>query len=279
MRQPDGFSSWRFWSLSTILMIVLTVCFALQQINIVYIRWPVDWYLALSADGLKSFYVWQLATYMFLHGGLLHLAFNLLGLWFFGRTVENYLGRNKFLIIYFASGLCGGLLQAGLGLLFPGWFGHFTYGSSAGVCGLLAVYCLLEPDSQILLFFVLPLKARVLLWVSIGIAAFFTVVPSDPCIAHTAHLGGLLFGLGFMRLGLHREFIHFDFNFNWLWRWKSKPSKITKVNFGKSRPPAAAPETLTTDVDVILDKISAQGIQSLTEAERKILEAARKKMG
>jgi len=277
MRQPEGYSSWRFWSVSTILMIALVVCFALQQINLVYLRTPVEAYLALSPQGLGSFYLWQLVTYMFLHGGLMHLAFNLMGLWFFGRTVEHYLGRNKFLIIYFASGIGGGLLQAALGAVLPAWFGNSVYGSSAGVCGLLAVFCLMEPDATILLFFVLPFKARVLLWVSLAIAAFFTIVPSDPITAHAAHLGGMLIGLGFMRLGLHREFIHFDFK----WPKRSAGSKITKVDFRKSAspPPPTKQDLISSEVDPILDKISKHGIQSLTAEERQVLDAARKKMG
>jgi hypothetical protein len=117
-----------------------------------------------------------------------------------------------------------------------------------------------------------------MLWVSLAVALFFTMVPSDPGIAHAAHLGGLLLGMGFMRLGLHREFIHFDFNFKWL--WKSRTAKITKVDFGKSKRPAAPKaDSLNVEVDRILEKISQKGIQSLTAEERQTLEAARKKMG
>ncbi len=287
MQEPPGYSGWRFWNASTVLMIVLVICFVLQQINIVYLRTPAEFYLALSPVGLKSFFIWQLVTYMFLHGGLMHLAFNLIGLWFFGRTVENFLGKKKFLIIYFAAGICGGVLQGLLGLIFSTWFGMIprfgdmpTFGASAGVLGLLAVFCLMEPDSSILLFFVLPVKARVILWGSLAVALFFTLVPGEPGIAHAAHLGGMLFGMAFMRLGLHREFIHFDFNFNLKWPWKTRSTKITKVNFGGPRRSAPAqPEALADQVDAILEKISQKGIQSLTAEERQILENARKKLG
>src|ERR1700743_573611 len=85
--RPGG--SFRFhMPLSIAMIIVLIAAFALQEINAVYFKFDVLNYLALSNTGLKHGYVWQLLTYQFLHGGPLHLLFNALGLWFFGRPVE-----------------------------------------------------------------------------------------------------------------------------------------------------------------------------------------------
>lgn len=283
MRGGEDYSpSSSSWSCSTWLMIVLVVGFALQQINAVYIRWPLEVHLALSPEGLRSGCLWQLFTYLFLHGGLMHLAFNLMGLYFFGRPVENFLGRRNFLLIYFASGLIGGALQGILGLLFPQYFGHWVVGASAGVCGILVAFCLMEPEAQILLFFVLPVKARHMLYVFFGVALFFTIVPSDPGIAHAAHLGGMITGAAFLRLGLHRqEFSFMDGVREKLRRWRTPKPKL-KVWSGRGQGGTAengGADFMASKVDPILDKISKSGIQSLTAEERRILEAARKKMG
>src|SRR5262245_47701431 len=128
-------------SMTALLMILIVAAFALQEINRAYFQ-PApagrltiaEWYLALSSDGLKHGYLWQLVTFQFLHAGVMHLLFNLLGLWFLGRFVENCVGGKNFLKVYLASGIAGGLLQATLGLLFPFRFGVPVMGASAGVC-------------------------------------------------------------------------------------------------------------------------------------------------
>lgn len=276
----------RFWRVSTILMVVMVACFAIQHINAAYIRKPdYYFYLALSPDGIRQWYLWQPVTYMFLHVGLLHLAFNLLGIYFFGRVVESYLGWKKFLAIFFAGGILGGILQVFLGFFLPDWFAgsHYdrllqpageVYGSSAGVCALLAVFCLLEPRARILLFFLIPVQAIHVLYGSLAISLFFTVVPTDPGVAHAAHLGGLLTGMGLIKTGFHLEYggwwNRFPNPMDW-WRQRSnaKPSPTRSATSSTPR---------NNDVDRILDKISAHGIHSLTEEERRTLEEARKKM-
>src|SRR4051812_41732492 len=111
MRHSSG-GSWRFrWSATIVLMVVLTVTFAFQCVNDVYVRSLIDNRLALTPEALTSGYVWQFLTFQFLHVGISHLIGNLLGLWFFGRLVESFLGTKKFLTAYFMSGVAGGLLQ------------------------------------------------------------------------------------------------------------------------------------------------------------------------
>ena len=194
--------------LTVVLIITLVIAFALQQIDTVYLHFSISEYLALSTAGLRNGYVWQLLTFQFLHSGLTHLFFNLIGLWFFGRYVEVRLGRSHFLKLYFLSGVAGGLLQALLGAAFPSHFGGPTVGASAGICGLLAAFSMLEPESIILVFFVLPMRAKYLLHVSLGIAGFFTIVPADPGVAHAAHLGGLLFGMAYVHWVIKSNWQH-----------------------------------------------------------------------
>jgi len=271
---------WR-WSASVVLMAVIGAAFVLQQIpsvDFIYER------LALSAEGLRAGCVWQLLTFQFLHAGVWHLAGNLLGIWFFGRFIEMRLGAGNFLKLYFATGLAGGLLQGLLGLAFENRFGGPVIGASAGVIGLFAAFAMLEPDAEILLWFILPVKARYFLIFSLVVAVVFIVMPSAGGIAHAAHLGGLLIGVAFIR---------------WEWFTKSlrlrprraaaRPPELARTASASGsfwqRPSAPAEsesvppeEFISREVDPILDKISAHGIQSLTARERKILEAARQKM-
>src|SRR5579863_5779182 len=100
---------------TVMLMIALVIAFALQQIDVAYLHFSIFDYLALSDQGLRQGYVWQLLTFQFLHSGILHLFSNLIGLWFFGRFVEDRLGKAHFLKLYFLSGVAGGLLQSALG--------------------------------------------------------------------------------------------------------------------------------------------------------------------
>jgi membrane associated rhomboid family serine protease len=278
--------------LSVQLMIALTAIYALQAIDQVYIRSNAEAWLALSIPGLRRGFVWQLVTFQFLHGGLLHLAGNLIGLWFFGRWVEEVLGRKRFALVYFGGGVLGGLLQAILMALFPRHFGQMLFGASAGVYALLAVFARLESGAEIRLYFVLPISAKAMLWILGGISLFFTLVPADLSVAHAAHLGGLAAGIGFVHLGWHHDYVPLPWE-GWLLAWRQK----RRQNFSKppqtpSRRPrerdtktsaGSPPETLSADfisreVDPILDKISAHGIHSLTDRERTILEAARGRM-
>lgn len=130
--------------------------------------------------------------------------------------------------------------------------------------------------------FVLPIKAKTLFWIYVAVEAFFTVVPTQRQggVAHAAHLGGLLMGMQFVRLGWHRDYVALPWE-----KWFKRKPKATKRNAASVagfdlRGTAKPEEPLTEDfiskeVDPILDKISAHGIHSLTERERKILEQAR----
>ena len=273
------------WSATVWLLVAVTACFAVQQIAFVYfhkVQWVAD-YLALSTGGLQRGFVWQLLTFQFLHVGPWHLIFNLLALWFFGRPVEERLGVPSFLKLYFISGVAGGLLQAGLGWLVRDHFGNTpTFGASAGLCGLISAFVMLEPHAEIRVMGVLPIKAKHFLWISGGIALFFTLVPAGGGYAHAAHLGGYLAGVAYMRWDANRPAM----NWNPLQGRRRKRQLVqaaAQVTRGRGvRAPEAAElppeEFISKEVDPILDKISAQGIHSLTPRERQILEAARAKM-
>jgi membrane associated rhomboid family serine protease len=283
----EGSTRWTA-SPTIVLLVINTLVFALQCVNRVYLRSPIEGEVALSAEGLRTLKVWQLFTFQFLHADFLHFLCNGLGLYMLGRPVERSLGRGRFWEIYFASGTAGGLLQGGLGLLVPQHFGWHTVGASAGVCGLLAAFCLMYRDETIRVMFVLPVRAWNVLIASLVIAAFFVLVPSEPGVAHAAHLGGMLATIGYFRWLLAAERRLFD------WRpyadamraqrreeapVRRKKPLWSRAAASETQPRRATPEEfISKEVDPILDKISKQGIHSLTDDERRVLQAARTRM-
>lgn len=278
----------RVWPATVILMVVNGAVFVLQEILGFYAPSSHDFLmrtLALSREGLSHGQVWQLFTFQFLHGGMMHLLFNLMGIFFFGRLVEDRLGRGAFLKLYFLSGVAGGLLQAALGLAIPPFFGKPVVGASAGVYGLIMASALLEPHGVILLFFVLPMRMMYFVAIAGAIALFYILVPVEPGIAHAAHLGGMLGALAFMRW---RSWLEAFRPARELRRPILRPRELLPVSGEKrslrqrlSKGPSAEvspAEFISREVDPILDKISQHGIHSLTPREREILEAARTKM-
>lgn len=240
---------------------------------------------ALSPEGLAHGYVWQLLTFQFLHAGLSHLVFNGVALWSFGRLVEERLGKVQFLTLYFLSGVAGGLLQCLMGFLLPTMCGGPTIGASAGIFGVVTAFALLEPDAPVLLLFFLPMRAINLLYLSIGFSAVLFFVHSSVPVAHAAHLGGIFFGVFYIRRGLGwtrrlTGWNAFHRNAGREELWRAAAPKPARPRRPKPAEPADLPsgEFISQEVDPILDKISAHGIQSLTERERQILQAARSKM-
>ncbi len=267
-----------------VLLIINVVVFLLVAINDASGRFPVFHYFALSRTGIGHGFVWQLLTFQFLHAGLWHLLINMFVLYIFGRAVEDMIGKKDFFALYLASGVAGGLLQLLLGLAFPRLFGASVVGASAGVFGVIAAFSILAPDQQILLFFVLPIRSRYFLWIAAGVSVFSMLVPVSPGVAHAAHLGGLLAGVAYIRWVIQSG----RTVTSWLPVRVRRSDDLVRVRFPRTRSRRQAahaepmdvtnPDFISQEVDPILDKISAHGMQSLTPRERKILESARSKM-
>lgn len=140
-----------------------------------------------------SFWPWQMGTYSFIHGSFNHLFFNMLGLWMFGAELEQIWGRKRFMVFYGSSVLAAALTQlivnAVIGSAAP------TVGASGGLFGLLLAFAMIFPNRIILLFFVIPMKAKylVLLYGLLELYQGTTIMNSG--VAHFAHLGGMLGGL------------------------------------------------------------------------------------
>lgn len=271
---------------TVVLMIVITVVYVVQQFC-ASSQIPFGYYFALSNEGLRHGYVWQLLTFQFLHAGLGHLVSNLIGLWFMGRFIEERLGKPSFLRCYFLSGVAGGLLQFGLTWIFPSHFVDVpVVGASAGIFGLFAAFATLEPYGQVMLFFLIPVRASYLLIGSIVVTLYFVIRPSGGNMAHAAHLGGILFGIAYIKWGMESAPAWNDWNplRRKLRREKLLRAATIKPALLRRRPKPAEQQELQSEefiskqVDPILDKISAHGIQSLTDRERQILQAARARM-
>ena len=226
-------------------------------------------YFALSVEGLKQGFVWQLLTYQFMHAGFWHIFLNCWVIYVFGREIEETLGSQKFLTLFLTSGVIGGIFQALAGRLWPLHFGGAVVGASAGAFGLVAAFAILFPERELALIFPpMILRAKTLLIFS-AILALLGIVwgiafPISN-IANAAHLGGMLTGI----------FFALQFSRGGWSRWQSS-SRSTPSR--KSKNDLSTDEFLQKEVDPILDKISAHGIQSLTAHEREILEKARAKM-
>jgi len=290
MRQPEfGGSRWprRFgvqWSLTVGFLIAYALVFMAQQVPQTSAFFGN--YLALSNAGLAHGYVWQLVTYQFLHANFLHILFNGWAIYVFGTALESELGRGRFVALMLSSGIVGGVFQALLAWLAPRFFSDTAQvvGASACAFGLVAAYALLFPTRELtmLVLYIIPVTvaARTLLLVSVALAligvamgVFYPAKSSNqPMVAYAAHLGGMLMGWIFVTSILRRDWSTLSQLF--------RPAKKSQPSRPKLEPlePRVEADFLQNQVDAILDKISAHGIQSLTTREREILESARKKM-
>ena len=135
---------------------------------------------------------WQLVTYMFMHGGIGHLFFNMYTLYIFGSVLENIWGTKKFLTFYFVTGIGAALIHIAVQYL----TGNFalTVGASGAIYGILMGYAMLYPDSVLtLLIPPISMKAKLFVLVFAGIELLFGVTGTQAGVAHFAHLGGLVF--------------------------------------------------------------------------------------
>lgn len=199
-------------------------------------------------------FVWQLVTYMFMHGGIFHLFFNMLIFWMFGQTLEQIWGGRRFLRYYFICGIGGALFS----FIFS--YNGAVIGASGGVYGILLAYGVLFPHNQIYVWGIIPVRARTLV-IILGAVEFLSGLGGGDGIAHFAHLGGMAAGLLYLKKD-HRSGRFFrglrDL-------WDKIPLKIRFENDEKE-------EVDQQKIDSILDKISEKGYENLSETERRILE-------
>lgn len=157
----------------------------------------------VPADVLGRLALWQLVTYMFVHDpyGFWHILFNMLTLWMFGVTLERTWGTRRFLKYYFLCGTGAGVCVVLANLLFGSLYVR-TIGASGAIYGLLLAFGVLFPEVEILFAFLFPIKAKYFVLILGGIAFMSTFQPEAGGVSHVAHLGGMLFGLLYLKRGL-----------------------------------------------------------------------------
>ena len=151
----------------------------------------------------ERFNPYQLVTHLFTHANLMHIFFNMFTLYMFGRVLENVLGPKRFAILYFATGLGAVLLNVLLDFLqLQGIINFntdvnisFSIGASGAVYGIMVAFAMLFPNTELLIYFIVPLKAKVFIPLLI-LAEIYMEVSRSPGdnVGHAAHLGGALIG-------------------------------------------------------------------------------------
>ena len=211
-------------------------------------------YEAFSTFGLvpskffNNLNLWQPITYMFLHGSILHILFNMLVLWMFGKELESILGNNKFLEYYFICGVGSGIVTL--------IFNYNSYipvvGASGAIYGLFTAYAILYPDRNVYFYFLLPIKIKYLLIILTGISLFSILIQSNSSISHITHLSGIIIG-----------FLYFNknklINYKNLFNKDAKKKKVYQIN--------NVDDNIDTEINKILDKINKSGFESLSENE------------
>jgi membrane associated rhomboid family serine protease len=147
---------------------------------------------------VRLFFVWQLVTYMFLHGGVWHILFNMLYLWFFGRELESTWGTRRFIQFYFFCGIGAGVCVVIANYLF-GDPRVPTIGASGAIYGVLLASAVLWPDRIIYFNFLFPIKMKWFVTI-MGAIAFLQSFNPRSGVSDVAHLSGLLFGYVFLKM-------------------------------------------------------------------------------
>lgn len=202
---------------------------------------------------------WTPITYMFLHGGIMHILFNMLGLWFFGPQVEAMVGSRRFTILYFVSGLTG----AAASFVFS--FSSPIVGASAGVFGVMMGFAHFWPHTPIHIWGIIPVPARMLVIITTVLAIWSGFGGARSGVAHFAHLGGYAGAFLYLKW-LDRARGAFKR------RITAPAAEVTqKLDSWKTIDRSRIHEVNRDEVDRILDKISAAGIGSLTPQEKVFL--------
>lgn len=231
-----------------------------------------------STGKVLELQVWRFLTFQFLHADPTHLLFNMLGLFFVGTLVEQYLGARRYIAYYLLCGICGALGYLALNLLgyvvlqqwpqlkyqVPALLFDDVYtpliGASAGVFGVLMAAAFIAPRAIVMVFFVIPMKLRTAVYLFLGLAMLNLVRGGSNAGGDAAHVGGAIAGAYFIRhTHLLREF--FDIFGN---------SRLFPQR--RAAPPKSGP--VETEIDRILSKVRSEGLQSLTDRERLVLRRA-----
>ena len=211
----------------------------------------------------SNFKIWQLFTYLFIHGGIFHIFFNMFVLWMFGKDLESQWGKMEFLLFYFVCGIGAGLITVlfSVNSIVP------IVGASGAIYGLLLAYGFTYPNQMVYLYGLVPIKVKYMV-LGLGAIAFFaSLSASQSNVSHITHLSGMIIGLIFIYLNINWKVIK-------LWyirmRLKGLSQQPTKQDNEEAQ--------MKKQVDKILDKLNDSGWDSLTEQEENYLTQASKRL-
>ena len=216
---------------------------------------------ALIPSFVAQGYIFQILTYMFLHGGFFHLFINMYILLIFGSMVEDSWGPKKFLIYYFITGVGAGLCIFIMNyFVFPELRFVPTIGASGAIFGLLLAYAVLYPNNVIYLFFIIPIKAKYLVILYGAFELYNLLDGRNTGISHVGHLGGLLFGI-----------LYFLFT----GKKSKKATKAIKYKITKTiGTPTSSNKIKKEDnvkLNIILNKLEQSGKNSLSDSDYQII--------
>ena len=235
---------------------------------------------------------WTVLTYMFVHAGLVHLALNMFVLWSFGPRLEATWGTRSFLFFYLWCGLGGALTHLAV------IRGGYLVGASAAIYGLVLAWATLWKDAEIMLFGVVPVRARwLLVWlIGINIVYAFVAMQGMSSVAAFAHLGGLLFAWAWLHgpgggtiSRVRQRIASVPDDTGEMPRVVPKQSRRARERasvgdevVARSKavterqqivaPHAPSGQPRSAELNAVLDKISQYGLDSLTAGERRMLE-------
>ena len=221
-----------------------------------------DKYIIFQLFGLvpnfifNKLFIWQLFTYLFIHGSFFHILFNMFVLWIFGKDLEHDWGTSEFLFYFFVCGTLSGFITSIISInsLIP------IVGSSGAIYGLLVAYGYKYPNKIVLLYGLLPIKVKYLV-IILGFISFFSSVSTVySTVSHLTHICGMLVGIIYLFLNFKLKYIHILYKKIQLYFIKQY---LNKKYYAKQKN--------NLNVDKILDKIVHKGWHNLNEKEKKII--------
>ena len=217
---------------------------------------------------ISDLMLWQPFTYLFFHApfyssvGISHVLLNMLGLWVFGRELEQAWGKTKFLRYYFTTGIGSGLIT----YFFQMSSDNPVIGASGAVYGILLAYGISYPNRMLYIWGLIPVRSMWLV-IIMGSIAFFGLLGNADGISHVTHISGMLIGYVLLKK-------------KWRWRdiWFAIRKKTIEFQVQRYEEKSIKKKMLQKDIDVILEKIQKVGFIGLSDKEKSKLYEASKTM-
>jgi membrane associated rhomboid family serine protease len=262
------------------LLVINGIVFLIQEIAGMFYPNLLEYLFGLHHIGLvHEFKLWQIFTYMFLHGGWLHIILNMLGLWMFAGELEQLWGSKLFLRYYLFSGMGAGLFIAVMNYIAYAYYqiNVPTIGASGAIYAVLLAYGMTWPDRKVIIFpLFIPVKIKYMVLI-FGLISFFGALSAASGttgnISHIGHLGGIISGFAYIMMRIRR-------------RARAEGDRPGKMNFISAAIKKARIKRKKKEIDTriqakqiidrLLEKIARQGMSSLTASEKNDLEWARK---